>query len=174
MKPGASPGPRFRSKLRGIYRERLKAYYYNTVKRQKLEQEDYIKRQIHQLGIALGVILADLIRLTARGREIQEIEAADQAIKTALGLNIEDLTLIPTKSFLTTLLDTQKFSDNNFEQLAEIMFLIAEELNAGKTEVGKMKKLYERALIIFTILDKTSLTYSFDRHAKIEKIKNVL
>jgi hypothetical protein len=91
-----------------------------------------------------------------------------------LGLTIDDLTLIPTDSFLTTLLDTKKFSDNNFEQLAEIMFLIAEELNIKNTDVGKMKQLYERALIIFEILDKTSSTYSFDRHSKIEKIKKVL
>jgi len=139
-----------------------------------LQQEDYIKRQIDQLGRVLGKILADLMGLKARGQASLEIESVSQALKTELGLTIDDLTLIPTDSFLTTLLDTKKFSDNNFEQLAEIMFLIAEELNIKNTDVGKMKQLYERALIIFEILDKTSSTYSFDRHSKIEKIKKVL
>ena len=139
-----------------------------------MEQEDYIKRQIDQLGRVLGKILSGLMGLKARGQASQGIESASQALRTELGLNLEDLTLIPTDSFLTTMLDTRKFSDNNFEQLAEIMFLIAEELNSMDTDVSIMKLLYERALVIFEILDKTSSTYSFDRHSKIEKIKNAL
>ncbi len=112
--------------------------------------------------------------LKARGRASQGIEAADQALKTEIGWNIDTLTLIPTESFLTTLLETKKFSDNSFEQLAEIMYLIAGELNVKNKDVSKMKQLFERALIIFEILDKTSSTYSFDRHSKIEKIRKVL
>ena len=139
-----------------------------------MEQEDYIKRQIDQLGRVLGKILAGLLGLKARGQASQGIESVSQELKTELGLNLEDLTLIPTDSFLTTLLDTMKFSDKNFEQLAEIMFLFAEELNARNTDVSKMKLLYERALIIFEIFDKTSSTYSYDRHSKIKKIKKVL
>lgn len=139
-----------------------------------MEQEDYIKRQIDQLGRVLGKLLAGLMGLKARGQTSQGIESVSQALKTELGLNLEDLTLIPTGSFLATLLDTRKFSDNNFEQLAEIMYFIAGELNVRNTDVGKMKLLYERALVIFEILDKTSLTYSFERHSKIEKIKKVL
>ena len=58
--------------------------------------------------------------------------------------------------FLTTLLDTKKFSDNNFKQLAEIMYFIAEELNVKNKDVNKMNLLYERTLVIFEVLDKTS------------------
>jgi len=112
--------------------------------------------------------------LKARVQVSQGIESVSQDLKTELGLNLEDLTLIPADLFLTTLIDTKKFSDNNFEQLAEIMFLIAEELNTKNIDILKMKSLYERALIIFEILDQTSSTYSFDRHSKIKKIKKVL
>jgi len=118
-----------------------------------LEQEESIKRQIDQLGRVLGKILAGLMGLNARGQASQGIESVSQDLKTELGLNLEDLILIPTDLFLTTLLDTKKFSDNNFEQLAEIMYFIAEELNIKKKDVSKMKLLYERALIIFEILD---------------------
>jgi hypothetical protein len=95
-------------------------------------------------------------------------------LKKELGLNTDDLISIPTKSFITTLLEVRRFNDNNFDELAEILFLIAEELNVNNTETEKMKKLYERSLIIYELLDKTSSTYSFDRHSKIEKIKKVL
>ncbi len=139
-----------------------------------MEQEDYIKRQIDQLGRVLGKILDGLMGLRARGRVSQGIESVSQDLKTELDLNLEDLALIPTESFLNTLLETKKFSDNSFEQLAEIMYLIAGELNDKNKDVSKMKQLYERALIIFEILDKTSSTYSFDRHSKIEIIKKML
>ena len=139
-----------------------------------MEQEDYLKRQIDQLGRVLGKILAGLIGLKTRGQASQGIEAANQALKAELGLNFDDLTLIPNESFLTTLLETKKLSDNNFEQLAEIMFLVAEEMNVKNTEEVKMRKMYERALIIFEVLDSTSSTYSFERHHKIRKIKTML
>ena len=106
-----------------------------------MDQEDFLKSQIDQLGRVLGKILTALLGFKAQGQVSEGIEAADQALKTELGLNIDDLTLIPTELFLTTLLDTKKFGDNNFEQLAEIMFLIAEELNIKNADVGKMKKL---------------------------------
>jgi hypothetical protein len=139
-----------------------------------LEQEDFLKRQIDQLGRVLGKLLTALLGFKAQGRISEGIESVDQALKTELGLNTNDLTLIPAESFLITLLDTKKFSDDNFEELAEIMFLIAEGLNASDTADRKMKKLYERALIIYEILDETSSTYSFDRHSKIGKIKKML
>ncbi|MEI6884555.1 MAG: hypothetical protein WCO02_08710 [Bacteroidota bacterium] len=137
-----------------------------------MEQEDFLKRQIDQLGRALGRILAGLMGLKVRLQSSPGIEAADHALKTELGLNLDDLCLIPAESFLTAMIDTKKFSDNNFEQLAEIMFLVAEDLNIKGAGALKAEKLYERALLIFEILDKTSTTYSFDRHRKIEKIKN--
>jgi len=138
------------------------------------EQEDYIKRQIDQMGQVLGKILAGFTGFKACGQVNQGIEAAGRALTAELGLNFDDLALIPAESFLTTLLETKKFSENNFEKLAELMFLVAEELKGGNTGGVQMKNLYGRALIIFEILDQTSSTYSYDRHSKIEKIRKVL
>ncbi len=139
-----------------------------------MEQEDYIKRQIEQLGKVLGKLLADLIRLKTSGRMSDGIEEADQALKTELDLDITSLTLIPAEAFLSSLLAVRKFNDKHFEQLADILFLIAEELYTSHSDSLRMKKLYERSLIIYEVLDKTSSTYSFERHMKIEKIKKVL
>jgi len=139
-----------------------------------VEQEDYIKRQIEQLGKVLGKLLADLIRIKTSGRMSDGIEEADQALKTELDLDITSLTLIPAEAFLSSLLAVRKFNDKHFEQLADILFLIAEELSTSHSDSLRMKKLYERSLIIYEVLDKTSSTYSFERHMKIEKIKKVL
>ncbi|MEI6051000.1 MAG: hypothetical protein WCS03_19090 [Bacteroidota bacterium] len=139
-----------------------------------MEQEDYIKRQIDQLGRVLAKILADLTGLKNQGQTGVGYEAADQALINELGLNIDDMTSIPTEKFIKTLQDRRKLSNDNLDNLAEILFLIAEELNHKDTDNGKMKKFYERSLIIYEHLDKTSSTYSFDRHNKIEQIKETL
>lgn len=66
-----------------------------------MEQEDYLKRQIDQLGRVLGKILADLMELKAQGQVGGGMEAASQALKNELGLNIDELTTIPAEKFIT-------------------------------------------------------------------------
>jgi len=139
-----------------------------------LQEEDWLIRQINQLGRVLGKILADLIGLKTQGQIGEGIEAAEQTLNNELGLNIDDLTSIPTEQFIKTLQEGKKLSDDNFDKLADIFFLFAEELDERGTDNEKMKKLYERSLTIYEYLDKTGSTYSFDRHFKIDKIKNVL
>jgi len=139
-----------------------------------LQEEDWLIRQINQLGRVLGKILADLIGLKTQGQIGEGIEAAEQTLNNELGLNIDDLTSSPTEQFIKTLQEGKKLSDDNFDKLADIFFLFAEELDERGTDNEKMKKLYERSLTIYEYLDKTGSTYSFDRHFKIDKIKNVL
>ena len=139
-----------------------------------MQEEDWLIRQINQLGRVLGKILADLIGLKTQGQIGEGIEAADQTLKNELDLNIDDLTSIPIEKFIKTLQEGKKLSNENFGILADIFFLIAEELDQRGTDNEKKKKLYERSLNIYEYLDKTGSTYSFDRHFKIEKIKNAL
>jgi hypothetical protein len=139
-----------------------------------LQQEDYIKRQIDQLGRVLGKILADLIGLKAKGQVSEGIEAASEALKGELDLDIDDLASIPPEKFLLILKEEKKLSDINFEKLADILFLLAEKPDLFNSDKDRRSKLYERSLIMYEYLDKTSSTYSFERNAKIEKIRNWL
>jgi hypothetical protein len=139
-----------------------------------LEQEDFIKRQIDQLGRVLGTILADLIGLKAQGQISEGIEAADKELKKKLDLNVDNLTSISTEKFIKTLQEGKKLSNDNFDKLVDILFLLTEELDERNTDNEKKNKLYERSLTIYEHLEDTSSTYSFDRHFKIEKIINAL
>jgi hypothetical protein len=136
-----------------------------------LQQEDYIKRQIDQLGRVLGKILADLTGLKSQGQMGDGIEAADHALQNDLGLNISELNAIPIELFISRLQTEKGMRDQTFEQLAGILFTIAEELDDAVTANEKKQKLYERSLVLYEHLDTTSSTYSFDRHMRIEKIK---
>ena len=137
-----------------------------------MEQEDYLKRQIDQLGRVLGTILADLLGFRAKGQIGEGIEATDQALKRGLDLNINDLISIPPEKFIQRLQEVKKLSNDSFDKLADILFLLAEEPARQDIDNERRKQLYESARVIYEHLDKTSPTYSFDRHYKIEKIKN--
>ncbi len=137
-----------------------------------MPQEDYLKKQIDQLGRVHGEILADMIGLKSKGRIFAGKEDFDQILKEVL--DIADLTEIPADVFIATLISCNKFNYDNFEKIADILFLIAEEAEQGDKWNSKRIKLLERSLMIYEYLDKSSMTYSLERHLKMEKIKNFL
>ena len=139
-----------------------------------MQQEDWLIRQINQLGRVLGKILADLLGLKTKGQVGEGIEAAEQALKGELDLDISHLAAMPTDRFIITLREGKQFTDENFEMLADIFLIVAEELDQNDRDNGKKKQLLEKALIIYEYLDKSGSTYSFERHNKIEKIKSTL
>ena len=139
-----------------------------------MEQEDYLKRQIDQLGRVLGKILADLIGLKTQGQASSSIEATDQALKNELGLNLNDLTSIPPVELINILQADKKLSTEIVEELAEILFLIAEDIEQNSKANKKKQEFYERSLILYEYADTSGTTYSFDRHLKIANIKNLI
>jgi hypothetical protein len=139
-----------------------------------MQQEDYIKKQIDQLGRVLGKILSDLLGLKSQGSLSERIEIVDQPLKNSLNLDIEDLITIPTDNFIDTLKAENKLTNDNFEILANLLFHLADEVDDRDNIYEKKSLLYQRSLVIYEYLNSTSSTYSFDRHLKVEKIKNTL
>lgn len=139
-----------------------------------MQQEDWFMRQINLLGRVLGKILADLLGLKERGQLGEGIEAAKHTLISELDLNIDELISIPKSRFIKTLREDKNFSDDDLDKLADIFFLIAEELEGNDAKADKRKKLYATSLLVYEYLDKTGSTYSVDRHYKIEMIKTFL
>ncbi len=137
-----------------------------------LQQEDYLKRQIDQLGHVLGKILADLTGLSTRGRTGDGIESANQALKAELGLNFNELTSIPVEKLMEILHENKTLSCINCSILGDILVLLAEKHGWQDDEKLITDGLFQRALAIYRHVDKTSATYSFERHNKIDKLKN--
>lgn len=133
-----------------------------------MEQQDYLKRQIDQLGRVLGKIFSDLLGLKSQGQIDDGIEITNQALKDELDLDIQKLLDIQTDDFIDTLKIEKSLTNDNLDKLAEILLLIADNRQTDN------KKLYEKCLTIYAYLEKDENIYSLDRQWKIERIKNVL
>ncbi|MDR1345257.1 MAG: hypothetical protein LBK03_00945 [Bacteroidales bacterium] len=123
-----------------------------------MEREDYLKKQIDQIGRILGKILVDFLGLQSKGQAGIGIELANQALKSELDFDIQELTDIPTADFMHTLIAEKKFTDDSLEKLAEILLFIADN-----KKDKEQKALYEKCLTIFEHLEKVGNTCSLDR-----------
>ena len=138
-----------------------------------MQHEDYIKRQIDQLGRVLGKILIDLLGLKASGNISEGIEVADQTLKNERDLTFDEIASIPAEKFIATLQEEKKLSNDNLDSLAEILFLVAEELDEKGSDLEKKNEMYLRSLILYDHIEKICSTYSLERHLKIKKIQNM-
>ncbi len=136
-----------------------------------MEQEDYIKKQIDRLGQVLGKILANLLGFKNQADILSGIESVNQAFKSELDLDLEELITVSPEKFMNTLLETKKFSEENLEKLSNIFLHLAKETDQGNLENERVKSLYEKSLCILEHIDRVSSCYSVERNSKIEDIK---
>ncbi|MCZ2224118.1 MAG: hypothetical protein LC122_10880 [Chitinophagales bacterium] len=133
-----------------------------------MEQQDYLKKQIDQLGQVLAKIFSDLLGLKNSGQINAGLEITNQTLKSEIDFDIQELLDITTGDFVNTLKKQKNLTNDNLAKLAEILLLIADN---GQTD---NKKLYEKCLTIYEYLEKEENIYTLDRQWKIERIKNVL
>ncbi|MFT3902728.1 MAG: hypothetical protein QM727_06120 [Niabella sp.] len=134
-----------------------------------MEQQDYLKRQIDQIGWLLGRMLTDLVRLKGEGKMGEGVETVNQAFSGELDLDIAELLNIPAESFVDTLIGEKNIGVENLDKLADVLLFIAD--NAHDVD---RRALYGKCLIIYEYLEEAENVYSFDRRQKIEQIKNML
>lgn len=139
-----------------------------------MEKRDYLMDQIEQLGQALALLFSRLYGLKSQGKIPEAIEMINQSLVSELGLDITDLSAIPTDDFILTLKEKKKFNYANLEQLADILLLIADESEGNKSVHEQSQDLYVKCLSIYNYLNERDLTYSFERQSKIERISSML
>ena len=135
-----------------------------------MEQQDYLKRQIDQIGLVLGRMLSDLLGLKSKGKLNNGIEIASQIFKSELDIDINELMDIPANDFIKILTTKKKYTNENLDKLAEIFLLIAE--HGENTEWNK--KLYEKCLTIHEYLEENDTIFSLERKSKIYKLKKLI
>ncbi|AEA45840.1 hypothetical protein [Fluviicola taffensis] len=133
-------------------------------------QEDYLRRQIDQLGQVLARMLSGLLGLKDKGLLNQGMEETDQALKAEFGFTTDEFVLLENEAFIQLLEQEKQFKEVHFEKLADLFLLLAD----NTVDSQKQTLLFEKCLKIYKRLEQSETTYSFDRHAKMEKINNML
>lgn len=133
-----------------------------------MEQRDYLKKQIDQLGQVLAKLFSELIGLKNSGQFNAGIELTDQTLKNELDFDVQGLLDIPTDKFIDRLVAQKGLTNENLDKLAEILMFIADNREDNN------KQLFEKCLTIYEYLEKIDSIYSLDRYWKMKRIKNEL
>jgi hypothetical protein len=133
-----------------------------------MEQRDYLKKQIDQMGQVLAKLFSKLIGLKSSGQFNLGLEITNQALKNELDFDLEGLLEIPTDKFIDILKTQKNLTDENFGKLAEILLLLADNREEDN------KKYFEKSVAIHEYLEKANCTYSLVLNWKMTRIKNEL
>jgi len=138
-----------------------------------MEKEDYLLKQIEQLGRVLGKLLSYLLGIKNSGQISQAVNFANKSLKSELNFDIDNLLLFDNEEFINILTANQQFSNSNLETFADIILNLADEYYIVDNEMEKAMNLYQKSLKIYKYLNQKDLTFSFERQMKIEKINQL-
>jgi len=123
-----------------------------------MRQDDYFLRQIDILGRILGKILTDLLKKKGTGEIMDSVEVTAQALKSELDIDLSSLLLVDNENLVEFLKTEKKFGEQHLEKMAELFFILGQDLKNEKALL-----FLEKSLTIYEYLNKTSSTYSLDR-----------
>ena len=137
-----------------------------------LEREDYLMRQIMQMGQVLARMLARLINIKQvpdAGLSLDEIK---QIYSTELDLSLDLVQKTSAEDLIKLLKTDFNFIEQHLEQMADIL---SETANIFEnTEKEQARELRQKSIIILEHLQESTGIYSFDRISKITQLRNLL
>jgi hypothetical protein len=139
-----------------------------------MEQRDYFMREIDKMAQMLSIIFSKLLSLKAQNQVLHGIEVTNQSLKTEIDLDIDSIINIPSDEFINALLEIHYLKPEHISELANILYIIAEEYYNSQTTSEQGINLFQKCLKVYEFLNNTRSTYSIDVHFKIERIKNIL
>jgi hypothetical protein len=126
-----------------------------------MRQDDFFLNQIDILGRILGQAIAELLQLNSTNNILQ-IDAINEAFKSGLDFDLNEIKTIPEDDFLDLLLKNPKINLDNLEKLAETLRLLSNKSNFDFDKI---------ALNLYLYVEEKSTTYSSDRISKIKLLK---
>lgn len=131
-----------------------------------MQRQDYIIKQIDQLGKVLSKLLADVLGLK-HDLKITEAETiVNTVFEKDLGFNFDELLKIKDAE-LIAFLSSNKFDLISMEELANLFF----EIGDSSTEKEKQINCFSKAKIIYNHLNSERKTYSFDFMTKLNAME---
>jgi hypothetical protein len=133
-------------------------------------RQDYLKKQIDQLGKVVAKLVADLMGLKSDFRITEAEELVNTVFEKELGFNFDEIVEQKNENLISFLNTDKKFSQETMEDIANIIF----ELGMVIAEKNKQANYFQKAILLFEHLNTERKTFSFDFMVKINKMKELL
>lgn len=116
----------------------------------------------------LAKALADLLGLKSTGNLQEGIQSVNDILQSELNTDIDTISNLPENELLPFLAN-KNLNNNHLEMLADLLFESAAECSPDAC-----KKKYSRALLIYQFVTENDISYSINRHYRIDMIKALL
>ncbi len=123
-----------------------------------MQQRDFIKEQIEQVGRTLGKIMAGFLGYKTDGTITTGIEIANEQLQSELDIDIEKLVDLNAEE-LEIYLEPKNFTDVHIDMLAEYLF----DVGQSKTNEQLAVKYYQGAIRLINLAASHSSTLTFER-----------
>ena len=137
-----------------------------------MPQEDYFKRQVDQLALALAKLLDRFVRLKSTGLLNNDIQNFNHDLKKEIHLDLNDFSALPAER-VTQILQEKKLNDLHLDMLGEMLFQLA-DFYEQSNQREKVKSVYDKLILIYEQLASRDPIYSLERHFRMEKMKNYI
>ncbi len=136
-----------------------------------MEQRDYLKDQVEEMGRVLGKVLADFLGLKNTGKVTEGIKLANQAFKSQLDIE-PNLLLSLTKEELKQYCLARKLNATHLDHLSNYLQEVGEFNRNTDNEYGM--KCLTTALLLLTLSDELSNSLSFERIERKNHLSTLL
>ncbi|KGK28927.1 hypothetical protein [Cellulophaga sp. E6(2014)] len=130
-----------------------------------IEEKDVILREVQQLTELLKVLIRKVNDFESNN-EASSIEEINVKLKNHFKFSIQELSEMPTENFI---LVVKNWNEVHHEKMIMLLYLLITKSTETIIPIDK-EALIEKTLLLITLLDEKSKTYSIER----VQLKNTL
>ncbi|AIZ42102.1 hypothetical protein [Cellulophaga baltica] len=130
-----------------------------------IEEKDVILREVQQLTELLKVLIRKVNDFESNN-EASSIEEINVKLKNHFKFSIQELSEMPTENFILVI---KNWNEVHHEKMIMLLYLLITKSTETIIPIDK-EALIEKTLLLITLLDEKSKTYSIER----VQLKNTL
>lgn len=135
-----------------------------------MPQRDYLMQQLEEMGYFLASLIRRVMKLKEESREEDITGMLHDLIQEKLSFSIDEALTIDNQGFLQLMKEHFRIEDH-LEQMAELLMLTGKSIHPMSLQ--RINYL-EKALLLFSHLQETSINFSFSRKDRMIEIQQLL
>lgn len=135
-----------------------------------MPQRDFLMQQLEEMGYFLASLIRRVMKLKDESREQDITGMLHDQIQEKLSFSIDEALVIDHQDFLQ-LMKEHFSTEDHLEQMAELLMLTGKSIHPMSLQ--RISYL-EKALLLFTYLQETSINFSFSRKDKMIELQQLI